>query len=167
MLNLIVFLAAADARFSASSSSFKNGGNIPRKYAFFGAGGKNIAPQIAWENAPKGTKSFVVSFIDINPIAKRWVHWMVLNIPSDVSEIPEGGELPEGSTALHNSFRKPGYGGPQPPPGSGAHKYVFTVYALKIPQIPIRGKFLSEAGLLKILKGKILAKASFYGTYQR
>jgi Raf kinase inhibitor-like YbhB/YbcL family protein len=168
LLNLIVLSTLlADNKFAANSSTFKSGGQIPTKCAFFGAKGKNISPEISWKNAPQETKSFVLSCIDINPIAKRWVHWMILNIPADISSIAEGAGTPKGAIALRNSYRKPGYGGPQPPRGSGVHKYVFTIYALNVPKLDLKKRFMSEAALLKELKGKIIAKTSFYGTYQR
>jgi Raf kinase inhibitor-like YbhB/YbcL family protein len=164
---LFFCLAFAESKFSASTASFDIGGKIHKKFAFYGADGENISPEIKWKNPPKDTKSFVIVCIDTNPIAKKWVHWMVLNIPGETRKIQEGEDPPKGSSILLNSFRKPGYGGPQPPPGSGIHKYVFTVYALNVPRINTKNKFLSEAQLLKLLKGKILEKASFYGTYKR
>ena len=154
--------------FTLSSTSFKNGGDIPAKFAMKSvAGGKNISPQLSWEGAPEGTKSFAVTCIDLHPLAKRWVHWMVINIPADKDSLPEGAsgeKTPKGSLEIENSFGDIGWGGPQPPPGSGKHEYLFTVYALGTDKIPVR-KETASAPLIE--KGNTLAKAELKGYFSR
>jgi len=155
--------------FTISTSSFQEAKTIPAKFAMKAVdGGQNISPELSWRNAPADTKTIAVTCIDIHPIAHKWVHWMVINIPADSTGLPEGaspGKMPRNSRELKNSFGDEGYGGPQPPKGSGVHNYIFTVYALSEP-INTSG-FISEDAFLKLISGKVLAKNQLTGTFSR
>jgi phosphatidylethanolamine-binding protein (PEBP) family uncharacterized protein len=59
-----------------------------------------------------------------------------------------------------------GYGGPQPPRGTGDHPYVITVYALSVPRLDL-SKNTSLAAFKEALAGKVLAQASITGYYGR
>lgn len=164
-------LAEKSGKFSLKSSTFINRESIPAKCATKKVeGGENISPGLKWKNFPEATKSFIITCIDHHPMAKRWVHWMVINIPADTNKIPEGAspdEMPEGCKELNNSFGREGYGGPQPPVGSGAHRYVFTVYALNVKAVEVKKDFLSEKQLRKLIRKKILAKTKMSGTFEQ
>jgi phosphatidylethanolamine-binding protein (PEBP) family uncharacterized protein len=54
-----------------------------------------------------------------------------------------------------------------PPPGTGVHHYVFTIYALNTTTVPRPRRRLSEKALLRLIEGKVLGKASITGTYQQ
>ena len=155
--------------FTISTSSFQEAKAIPAKFATKAVdGGQNVSPELSWKNAPAGTKAIAVTCIDIHPIAHKWVHWMVINIPAESTGLPEGaspGKMPENSKELNNSFGSKGYGGPQPPKGSGNHTYIFTVYALS-ESINASG-FVSEEAFLKLISDKVLAKTQLTGTFSR
>ena len=142
-----------------------NNSVCPLKYVSPKLGGQNISPSVKWSNIPKGTNSYVLTCIDTNPIANNWVHWIVLDIPADVVLLPEGAsrsdKMPSGSTELNNSFDNKGYGGPQPPKGTGYHDYVFTLYALKCKCLNLHQSFISDEKLLNIIKPYIIAKTEF------
>ncbi len=91
-----------------------------------------------------------------------WDHWVAFNIiPTDV--IPEDvGDL--GTPGL-NSWGDPEYGGPCPPPGSGIHRYFFTLYALDSNLDLEPG--VTKGAVLDALSGRVLAEAELMGTYQR
>jgi hypothetical protein len=74
--------------------------------------------------------------------------------------------MPKGAVELQNSFGRPGYGGPQPPPGSGDHPYVFTLYALNVPKVDLP-KNTSLAAFQQALEGKTLATATITGYFGR
>jgi hypothetical protein len=161
--------AVSAKKFTLSSKSFKDGGKIPVEFTK-AAGGENRSPQLSWENPPQGTKSYVITCIDINPVARHWVHWMIINIPAKVNSIAadaSGGSMPKGVKELDSSFRSRGWGGPMPPPGTGVHHYVFTIYALNTTTVPRPRRRLSEKALLRLIEGKVLGKASITGTYQQ
>ena len=152
-----------------SSSAFRDGEKIPVQYVMPGAGGKNISIPLAWKNVPPTTKSFALSIVDPHPVAQNWVHWLVINIPKDVTSLVEGAsgkKMPAGSAELKNSFRDPGYGGPQPPKGTGDHPYVTTLYALNVEKLDLRGN-VSLSAFKKAIEGKVVASASITGKYGR
>lgn len=152
-------------------TSYGDNGQIPSKYAHGGvAGGKNISPGFTWEDPPVSTKSFAISIIDPHPVAKNWIHWIMIDIPLRFREVPEGAsgsdKLPAGCRELKNSYRESGYGGPEPPPGSGVHPYVATVYALNVPTLPLK----SDATLgefLRALEGKVIQEATMTGLFEQ
>ena len=161
--------ATAGQAFKLTSQDFKNGGKVPTKCTKV-TGAKNISPQLSWSNVPPGTKAFVIACIDIHPIARNWVHWIVIDIPATVSSIgsnASGAKMPAGAKEMENSFGFRGWGGPRPPAGTGVHKYVFTIYALNTATFTPGNDCLSEDMLLRLLKGKVLAKASIIGTYEQ
>ncbi len=172
-------------KFTLRSTTFTNNDWIPEKCARARTEG-DVSPELHWDNAPRGTRSFALAVIDINPIAKRWVHWMVINIPASCNRLPEGASyqnMPPGSMQLKNSWAQETWNGPQPPPKSGVHIYVFTLYALNVEKIKLQPQrvfrdgrwqdkpsppklFYSEKELLLLLKGKIISKAVLKGKYE-
>jgi len=152
-----------------SSSAFKDGERIPIQYVMLGVGGKNISIPLIWKNIPEGTKSFVLSIVDPHPVAQNWVHWLVINIPAQVSSIEEGAskqKMPKGSVELENSWREIGYGGPQPPKGTGDHPYVVTIYALNTEKLDLVPN-TSLSAFRKAIEGKVKGSASTTGKYGR
>ncbi len=151
------------------SAAFTDGGKIPKQYVMPGAGGKNLSLPFQWSGAPAGTQSFALAIVDPHPVAHNWVHWLVINLPGDSKGLEEGASgrhMPTGAEELGNSYGKPGYGGPQPPPGSGDHPYVATLYALNIPRLDLK-QHTDLAGFHKAMEGKILATAKITGYYGR
>jgi len=152
-----------------SSGAFKDGEKIPIHYVMPGAGGKNISIPLTWKNVPAGTKSFCLSIVDPHPVAQNWVHWLVINIPSHVTSVEEGAskkKMPKGSVELKSSFGDVGYGGPQPPKGTGDHPYVVTLYALNVEKLDL-GTDTSLSAFKKSLEGKVIGSASITGKYGR
>jgi len=152
-----------------SSSAFKDKGKIPIQYVMPGAGGKNISIPLTWKNIPAGTKSFALSIVDPHPVAQNWVHWLVINLPKDVTSIEEGAsrkKMPSGSAELKSSFGDIGYGGPQPPKGTGDHPYVVTLYALNVEKLEL-GVNTSLSAFKKAIEGKVIESASVTGMYGR
>ncbi|MCS7279746.1 MAG: YbhB/YbcL family Raf kinase inhibitor-like protein [Thermodesulfobacteriaceae bacterium] len=136
---------------------------FPLKYVMPGAGGANLSPPIEWEGIPENTKSLVLVCVDLHPIARNWIHWCVINIPSTVKGFSEGASLKEiqaPAKELINSYGFKGYGGPQPPPGTGDHPYVFKLWALKVSEIKIGEKPTYEE-ILKAIKPQVIGEAEF------
>ena len=152
-----------------SSSAFKDGGRIPIQYVMPGAGGKNTSIPLAWKNVPAGTKSFALSIVDPHQVAQNWVHWLVINIPSNETSLEEGAskkKMPSGSVELKNSFGDIGYGGPQPPKGTGEHPYVVTLYALNAEKVEL-GISTSLSAFKRAIEGKVIESAFITGKYGR
>ncbi len=152
-----------------TSTAFTDGGRIPQPYVMPGAGGKNISLPFTWSAVPADTRSFALSIVDPHPVANNWVHWLLLNLPADTRELAQGlsgGDLPGGAVELGNSFGQVGYGGPQPPPGSGDHPYVVTLYALKTDRLELPVN-IDLSAFLAALKDHILEQAVVTGMYGR
>ncbi|MDI6767202.1 MAG: YbhB/YbcL family Raf kinase inhibitor-like protein [Bacteroidota bacterium] len=153
-----------------SSSAFTDNKPIPTKYAHSGVvGGKNISIPLTWTDPPEETKSFALSIVDPHPVARDWVHWLVINIPNEVTSLPEGiscKKMPAGTKELYNSYGELGYGGPQPPKGSGPHPYVVTLYALDVEKLDLTAN-TSLVAFEKMLEGRVLATAKVTGIYER
>jgi phosphatidylethanolamine-binding protein (PEBP) family uncharacterized protein len=73
--------------------------------------------------------------------------------------------LPGGAVEGTNDFKETGYGGPQPPPGDGVHRYFFYLYALREPSGLAAGCTADD--LRRAVVGKELARGLLIGTYER
>lgn len=160
-----------ETMFSLKSPVFEDKQTMPAKYANKGvAGGQNISIPLAWENVPEGTKSFAIAMIDRHPIANNWVHWLVVDIPTEVTSLPEGAsntsKMPAGSKELFTTYGSKGYGGPQPPSGSGVHDYEVTIYALRTERLGLTEKVPLNA-FLSAVKENALGTAKLVGKFSR
>lgn len=152
------------------SRAFSDGGQIPTRYATPSAAGSNESIPYAWSGAPAGTRSFALSLVDEAPIARRWVHWIVVDLPPSVMGLDDGASsssaLPPAARELVNTHGSKGYSGPQPPPGSGMHPYVATLYALDVatvdaPEAPTAEQFE------RTVAAHAIGKATITGTFGR
>lgn len=153
------------------SSAFGANGRIPARYAALGvAGGENTSIPYAWHSAPEGVRSYVLAIVDHAPVAREWVHWVVVDIPAKASSIPEGASgtsaMPAGSIELVGTNGSAGYSGPRPPQGSGDHPYEATLYALDIPSVGLAsGSNLDN--VQRAIAGHVLGQASITGHFER
>jgi len=72
--------------FRVKSPAFDDGQEMTQKY---GKEAGNVSPPLEWEDAPQGTRSFALALVDIDPIARNYVHWLVANISPKISSLPE------------------------------------------------------------------------------
>jgi phosphatidylethanolamine-binding protein (PEBP) family uncharacterized protein len=117
-------------------------------------------------------------------------HWVLVDLPPTPSEIVEGqfssGFVPRGKAgpdaaggvrqglnsytdwfagdpAMAGSYF--GYDGPFPPWNDLlVHHYVFTLYAVSLPRLPLEGVFTGPQ-VRRQLAGRVLGEATFSGTY--
>jgi Raf kinase inhibitor-like YbhB/YbcL family protein len=147
-----------------TSSAFKEGAIIPAQYS---CDGKDISPPLSWSEVPGGTKSFALICDDPDAPIGTWVHWIVYNIPDNVTSLPEN--VPPNKSVMGNilqgmtDFRRIGYGGPCPP--RGTHRYYFKIYALDTMLNLSAGATKRE--LLRAMEGHILAEGQIMGRYGR
>ena len=96
------------------------------------------------------------------------MHWVLYDLPPDVTALAEGippdEQLTNDGKQGKNDFDKIGYGGPCPPKGS-AHRYFFKLYALDTELNLSPGA--TKKDLLKAMEGHILAEGQLMGRYQR
>ncbi len=156
-------------KFKIHSQDLIEGEVKAKKYSFngFGHDGDNVSPQLSWENAPEGTKSFAVTCFDPDaPTESGFWHWQVINLPATTTELPQGisGQLMDG-VEMRNDYGFSGFGGGCPPIGDGMHRYQFTVWAL--PVYLDLAADTSCALVSFMLNGNALASATLTVTYVR
>jgi len=149
---------------TVKSTAFNNGGVIPEIYT---CDGKDISPPLSWSKGPADTRTYVLISDDPDAPMGTWVHWVIYNIPKDVTSlnenVPKTERLQNGALQGKNDFRRFGYGGPCPP--GGTHRYYFKVYALDT--VLKEGPGLTKKQLLKAMEGHILAQGELMGKYSR
>ena len=201
-------------KFTVYIDSWTHGAAIPARFAFGRPGtdspfalSDNVSPAIRWSNVPAHTQSFAIicydpdvpwSREDVNQQDKlipsdlprvKFFHWILIDIPADVSELDEGaasqGITPRGKSVgrtEHGVTGKNdytgwfvgdpemegtygGYDGPCPPwNDSIVHHYHFEVFALDIETLSLQGNFNGQEAL-EAIEDHILARASYMGTY--
>ncbi|HZD26861.1 MAG TPA: YbhB/YbcL family Raf kinase inhibitor-like protein [Alphaproteobacteria bacterium] len=161
-----------------SSDSFKDGDMLKQDHVLsadygFGCAGGNKSPHLKWSGAPSGTKSFAVTCFDPDaPTGSGFWHWVVVNIPASVSELPldagnpASGLLPDGALQVRTDFGAPGYGGACPPEGDVPHRYLFTVHAVGQDSLPVTAD-TSAAVVSFQLHFNALEKATLLALYKR
>jgi Raf kinase inhibitor-like YbhB/YbcL family protein len=201
---------------TVESSSIADGQPIPEAYAVHTPtpdgrsefGGGDRSPHLRWSGEPVGTRSFAVSVVDPDAPADRnrmgveglslggdeprveFAHWLVVDIPADVHEVPEGaggdGFVPQGRPADaplpgavsgQNGYRglfegSPdlegtygGWDGPFPPWNDEVvHRYVTTVHALDVASVGLEPGFTLEE-FRAAISGHVLEEASIVPTY--
>lgn len=149
----------ADMSIQLTSRAFAEGEAIPNKYT---CDGENLSPPLSWSGIPEGTQSLALVVNDPDAPRGDWVHWVLVDLPPDLADLPEGaqGAGVEGV----NDFNKRGYGGPCPPRGSN-HRYIFKLYALDRALNLQAGMTRGEAE--KAMQGHILAQGQLMGRYGR
>jgi Raf kinase inhibitor-like YbhB/YbcL family protein len=167
--------AGAQGTFKLTSKEIPANSTIANAQVFngFGCSGQNISPSLAWTGAPAGTKSFALTMYDPDaPTGSGWWHWVVYNIPASAKAIPAGAGdpkkpgMPAGAVQGNTDFGTPGYGGPCPPAGDKPHRYVFTLYALKVDKLDIPpGATAAMVGFN--IHANMLGSATFTATYGR
>ncbi|MBI5412927.1 YbhB/YbcL family Raf kinase inhibitor-like protein [Candidatus Peregrinibacteria bacterium] len=169
---------AANKKINLTSPAFKNGREIPLKYVLPESlipGAEGLSPPLAWtisQKDAKKIKSFALIMVDLHPIAKKWIHWAMVNIGADERSLNEGGysgdTTPSGvGKLLQNTFGFTAYGGPNPPEGSGMHTYEFTLYGLNVGKVDAPDDVeLSLKDFQKLLKGKIVVQGKLKGKFK-
>jgi hypothetical protein len=158
---------------TVTSTTFQASGTLPMKVVFnsFGCTGANASPQLAWSGFPAETKSFTVTLWDPDaPTGIGYVHWVVFNIPANVTSLAENAgtaETPGGGVAGYSDFGTHAYGGPCPPPGDKPHRYIFTVSALDVPALNGAGPGTTLATLTFLMRGHLLAQGQLEGRFGR
>jgi Raf kinase inhibitor-like YbhB/YbcL family protein len=143
--------------FIVTTSAFHDGDTVPKQFTCDGA---DKPPQLEVSGVPAGTRSFALIMDDPDAPKGTFTHWLAYDIPANGNDLA----VNQGKS-LQNSFGRSGYGGPCPPPGHGTHRYFFTVYAVDVPSLGLKGD--SRQDLENALKTHTLGTARVMGTYER
>ena len=146
------------------SPAFEHGGKIPVRYT---CDGEDISIPLQFLEIPEKAVSLALIMDDPDAPMGVFVHWVIYNIPAELSELPEGippqPYLEMGIRQGTNSFGKIGYGGPCPP--DGAHRYMLKLYALDVAMDLDAG--MTKHQLLSAMEGHIIDSAGLMGIYAR
>lgn len=175
MSGLLMSGIATAADFQLSSPTIKAESTLGADQVFngFGCTGNNISPELVWSNVPAGTKSFALTVYDPDaPTGSGWWHWVVYNLPATTTKLAagvgtaDGKKLPAGSLQGRTDFGAPGFGGACPPVGDKAHRYIFTLHALKTDKLEVPAD--ATAALIGyMINANRIDKASFTAYYGR
>ncbi len=158
-----------EKRFTLNSPDIKEGEilDIEQVYNGFGCTGKNISPELSWQNAPSDTKSFAITAYDPDaPTGSGWWHWSAFNISSKVNKIEKGAQFPTTVVEGKTDFGTSEYGGACPPKGDKPHRYIFTIYALDTEEIAL-DKNAPGAKVGFYLNKHVIDKATITAKYSR
>ncbi len=146
------------------SPAFEHGGEIPARYT---CDGEDISIPLQFLEIPEEAVSLALIMDDPDAPMGVFVHWVIYNIPAELSELPEGippqPYLEMGIRQGTNSFGKIGYGGPCPP--DGAHRYMLKLYALDVAMDLDAG--MTKHQLLSAMEGHVIESAGLMGIYAR
>jgi Raf kinase inhibitor-like YbhB/YbcL family protein len=152
-----------------SSAAFEDGGDIPTEFSCEGQG---ISPPLEWAYLPEGTQSLVLLVTDEDLPSPslslfKIVHWVLYNIPRDVTELGPGvtgAELSELGIAVGPNWSREMCYYP-PCPVSGRHRYVFRLYALDVDAIAPRTN--DRKGVLSTMEDHVIAYGELSGFYAK
>jgi len=152
------------------SPAFAEGEDLPIRFTGTRAGGADVSPPLSWSAVPAGTLSLAVTCVDHHPVAREYLHWLVVGLPADLPFLSEGASrsrmIPPQARELENTSGRIGYYGASPPPGSGRHPYEFTVWALDTSTLRLAADG-GLAGFEAAAAGHVLASGSITGFYER
>jgi Raf kinase inhibitor-like YbhB/YbcL family protein len=115
------------ASISLTSPVLAQGRPMPPRFT---CDGLDDPPPLRWSGVPAGTAELALLLEDQSARGESggpFVHWSLFGIPASATQVPSGGK--QGT----NDFHQLAYGGPCPPDNDPAHRYVFTLYALRAP----------------------------------
>ena len=165
LANKIATAKGGSSRLLVTSGAFVSGGDLDDKFT---QNGDNMSPGISWSKGPQGTQSYVVLAEDSGANrAEPIVHWVIYNIPSTASSLPQNvptdTTLENGASQGKNIRGTAGYIGPKPPAGQ-THPYHFQIFALS-SKLNIDPANADRNTVVNAMKNRVLASGDLVANY--
>ena len=165
--------ANAQAAFTITSSSFKDGERLATKMAGNNKSnpncvGDNVSPALSWANPPAGTKSYALLMFDPEGRPPGGVsHWVAYGIPVSVTGFAEGevSKQTDKFVGGKSLMGLPHYFGPCTPPGS-PHHYTFTLIATDLEPGALQPGMTRDE-VIKALDGHAKGATGIIGTFSK
>jgi Raf kinase inhibitor-like YbhB/YbcL family protein len=176
-----VELQHGHAQLQLSSPAFADGAPMPSRFTADrvtpgrlvgrrSADDQGVSPPLRWKSVPTGATSMALIVEDADsPTSEPLVHAIAVDIDPRLGEMPEGAltESNHGTPATlgRNSYLRQAWLPPDPPPGHGAHRYVFQLFAL-LPG----DEFSNSPGrkeLATAIRQRAIGSGAVIGTYER
>lgn len=164
---LAIATMPAKEKLTVTTSGWKDGEDIPFKYTQYQG---NNFPGLEWTKGPASTKSYAIIMQDSAFVMRGSpiLHWSIVNIPADVTKLPEGMKPEEKPAAAiygpnYQGAGKP-YLGPRTPAGP-KHRYHMQVLALDTV-LPADFAPKNYDELTAPLKGHVVAAGEVVGLGQ-
>jgi Raf kinase inhibitor-like YbhB/YbcL family protein len=142
-----------------ASNVFQNDGLIPQKYT---CDGEYINPPLTISDVPQNAKTLALIVEDPDAPVGLWVHWMIWNIPTNISEISEDW-TPVGVVGK-NSSNNNSWDDICPP--NGEHRYFFKLFALN-DELTLNAETTTRDQFYQAMEGHVIEKVELVGRYSR
>lgn len=151
--------------FQLIAPAFAEGSRIPLRYTRLD---ENICPALKWTGVPVSCRSFALMMEDPDAVRGLFRHFGVANIPSNWTELPESADTAPspGPRFYVNDFGNARYDGPEPPAGTGPHRYIFRLAALNIDHLTLPAA-CGVATMWREVEKHDIAHATLCGTFER
>lgn len=150
------------------SIAFNDYAPMPRRYT---ADGEGMSPPLHWSDAPPEAASLLLIVEDPDaPTPQPLVHAIAIGLPAGAGSLEEGAlrsadHEGAGLKMGRNSYLQARWIPPDPPPGHGAHRYAFQLFALneaaRFSDAPGRDEVEGQLHKFAIASGCLI------GTYER
>ncbi len=123
---------ATVGQLAVTSIAMPDGSTVGPAQLFQVCGGRDQSPDLQWQGAPRGTRSYAIVMSDPDAPGGTVWHWVAYDIAPTTTSLPQG--LPHSSPLAKQAVgvSAAGYSGPCAPPGP-PHSYHVNVYALDVP----------------------------------
>jgi Raf kinase inhibitor-like YbhB/YbcL family protein len=160
-------LRSGMAAIEVSSVAFADHTPLPARYT---ADGEGLSPPLQWRGIPAAAASLVLIVEDADaPTPRPLVHAIAVDLEPSQGGLAEGalnGAVAESRVHVgRNSYLMSGWLPPDPPPGHGAHRYAFQLFAL-LPGEAFSGTPGRDA-VMEAVRDRAMASGCLIGTYER
>jgi Raf kinase inhibitor-like YbhB/YbcL family protein len=150
---------AAPQAMTLTSPDFAADGEIPKRLTCDGDG---KSPALSWRGVPRRARSLALLVEDPDAPGGTFVHWTAWDVPATATSLPAAAEPPRQGKS---SGGDAGWAPPCPTEGDDAHRYVFTLYALRAPLGLDRDAAPDE--VRDAIAGSAIARGTLTGRYGR